>query len=344
MIHFLQKTFAGELARFVYARFLVTIAMLVALSFIVFGLMEMVPGNCAERYIAYKVTAGQVFTAEDVRAEEIRMGLDRPFLVRWVEWISDIALRFDFGKSCIFRADISVLVGEKFLLSMGVTFLALFVTYLIAVPMGMVSALIQGGAIDNTVRFISYLGLALPNFFIALGVMVFSTIYFGKTLTGLFSPEFTNAPWSWAKVKDLAAHAWLPIFVLGWAATAFQLQTVRALMLDEKDKLYVTAARARGVHGRKLFLGYPARHALSPVINSVGYDLNRIFGDLPIVATILLLTDAGSLLLEALTASNDQLLAGAIILLMTSTIVTLNFLTDILLALVDPRIRKSFLS
>ena len=157
------------------------------------------------------------------------------------------------------------------------------------------------------------------------------------------SPEYKNADWSWAKLLDLLSHIWLPIFILGWSATAFALQTVRALMSDELGKLYVTAAAARGVTGRRLLWRYPARHALGPIVNSVGFDLNRIFNELPIVAVILTLTDAGSLLLDALARSNDQQLAGAIIFLLTATIVALNFVTDILLAVLDPRVRKSIL-
>ena len=171
--------------------------------------------------------------------------------------------------------------------------------------------------------------------------MLFATVWFGDTLTGLFSDEYRDAPWSWGKFVDLLSHAWLPIFILGWSATAFALQTVRALMSDEIGKLYVTAASARGVHGRKLLWGYPARHALGPIINSLGFDLNRIFNELPIVALILVMTDAGALLIEALARSNDQQLAGAIIFLLTASIVALNFFTDVLLAVLDPRVRKS---
>jgi len=141
----------------------------------------------------------------------------------------------------------------------------------------------------------------------------------------------------------LVSHAWLPVFILGWSATAFALQTVRALMSDEIGKLYVTAASARGIHGTRLLWRYPARHALGPIVNSLGFDLNRIFNELPVVALILTLTEAGSLLLEALARSNDQQLAGAIIFLLTASIVVLNFATDILLAAIDPRVRKSIL-
>ena len=142
---------------------------------------------------------------------------------------------------------------------------------------------------------------------------------------------------------DLLSRAWLPVFILGWSATAFALQTVRALMSDEIGKLYVTAASARGVYGPRLLWRYPARHALGPIVNSLGFDLNRIFNELPIVALIMTLTESGALLIEALARSNDQQLAGAIIFLLTASIVALNFATDVLLALLDPRVRKGIL-
>jgi peptide/nickel transport system permease protein len=190
---------------------------------------------------------------------------------------------------------------------------------------------------------VSYLGLALPNFLLALMIMLFSTVMFGDSLTGLFSKEFRDAAWSYERVMDFLSRAWLPIFILGWSATAFAIQTVRALMSDEIGKLYVTAAAARGVSGRQLLMRYPARHALSPIINSLGFDLNRIFNELPIVALILTLTEAGSLLIEALARSNDQQLAGAIIFMLTASIVAINFITDIVLALTDPRVRRSIM-
>ena len=187
------------------------------------------------------------------------------------------------------------------------------------------------------------LGLAIPNFLLALIIILLMIAWFGDSLTGLFSKEYRDAPWSWDKFLDFLSRAWLPIFLLGWSATAFALQTVRALMLDEIGKLYVTAAAARGISGRRLLWRYPARHSMGPIINSLGFDLNRIFNELPVVALIMVLTEAGKLLIDALAYSNDQRLAGAIIFLLTASIVFLNFVTDIALALMDPRVRRGML-
>jgi len=305
--------------------------------------MELVPGNCAERYLAFKNTQGQSITIDDIAAEERRLGLDKPFPVRWGTWVSNVFIEGDFGDSCILRLSINELLSDKFWISLGICMAALIFSYMIAIPVGIYSATTTSAVANNSIRLVSYLGLALPNFLLALIIMLFSTIYFGESLTGLFSKEYRDAAWGIDKFMDFLSRAWLPIFVLGWSATAFAMQTVRALMLDEIGKLYVTAASARGLFGRKLLWRYPARHAMGPVINSLGFDLNRIFNELPVVALILTLTEAGALLIEALARSNDQQLAGAIIFLLTASIVFINFITDIMLAVMDPRVRKGLM-
>jgi peptide/nickel transport system permease protein len=329
-----------QFARFATIRALLAIATLVLVSFIVFTLMEMVPGDCAERYLAFKNSQGAVITLADVDAERVRLGLDKPYIQRWAVWVVN-AFRGEFGDSCILRLNISELLGQKYWISLGLCLSALILAYAIAIPVGILAATSKNAYLNNSLRLVSYLGLALPNFLLALMIMLFSTVMFGDSLIGLFSKEFRDAAWSYDRFKDFLGHAWLPIFILGWSATAFAIQTVRALMSDEIGKLYVTAAAARGVSGSRLLMRYPARHALSPIINSLGFDLNRIFNELPIVALILTLTEAGSLLIEALARSNDQQLAGAIIFLLTASIVGINFVTDIILALTDPRVRRS---
>ena len=331
-----------QFARFAAIRAGLAIITLVMVSFIVFTLMEFVPGDCAERYLAFKNTQGAGISIADIEAERVRLGLDKPYLIRWVTWIGN-AFQGEFGDSCILRVNIAQLLGQKFWISLGICLASLLLAYIIAIPVGIISATSKSATLNNSLRFVSYLGLAMPNFLLALMVMLFSTIVFGDTLTGLFSKEFRDAAWSYDRVKDFLSRAWLPIVILGWSATAFAIQTVRALMSDEVGKLYVMAASARGVTGRTLLWRYPARHALGPIVNSLGFDLNRIFNELPIVALILTLTEAGRLLFEALARSNDQQLAGAIIFMLTASIVGINFVTDIILALTDPRVRRSIL-
>jgi peptide/nickel transport system permease protein len=333
----------AQFIQFSVTRAAMALITLLAVSLIVFTLMEMVPGTCAERYLAFKNTQGSQITIDDIKAEEKRLGLDRPFLVRWSSWVADVMTRFEFGDSCILRLDINQLLSDKFWISLGICMTALILAYVIAIPVGIFSATTKSAVANNALRLLSYLGLALPNFLLALLIMLFSTVVFGDSLTGLFSREYRDADWSLAKFGDFLTHAWLPIFILGWSATAFALQTVRALMLDEIGKLYVTAATARGITGTTLLWRYPARHALGPVVNSLGFDLNRIFNELPVVALIMTLTESGALLIEALARSNDQQLAGAIIFLLTASIVFLNFVTDILLAILDPRVRRGIM-
>ena len=332
-----------QFARFAGTRAVLAIITLMMVSFIVFTLMELVPGDCAERYLAFKDTQGGGISVADIEAERVRLGLDKPYITRWASWIVN-AFQGKFGDSCILRVNIAQLLGDKFWISLWICLSSLLLAYTIAIPIGIISATSKNPFLNNSLRFVSYLGLAMPNFLLALMIMLFSTMVFGDTLTGLFSKEFRDAAWSYDRVIDFLSRAWLPIFILGWSATAFAIQTVRALMSDEVGKLYVTAASARGVTGRALLWRYPARHALGPIINSLGFDLNRIFNELPIVALILTLTEAGSLLIEALARSNDQQLAGAIIFMLTASIVGINFVTDIILALTDPRIRRSILS
>ena len=243
MINFIQ---------FTLTRAGLAIITLLLVCFIVFSLMELVPGTCAERYLAFKNTQGSQITYEDIEKEKIRLGLDKPFLYRYGKWVSNIVFNGDFGDSCILRMNINELLSGRFTLSLTICLVALIFSYLIAIPVGIISATTKYASLDNTLKFISYLGIALPNFLVALCIMLFMTVYYGDTMTGLFSQEYENEPWSSAKLFDFLSRAWLPIFVLGWNATAFALQTVRALMLDENDKLYVMAARARGISGMSL--------------------------------------------------------------------------------------------
>jgi peptide/nickel transport system permease protein len=332
-----------QLGRFALTRAVMAVITLVIVSLVVFTLMELVPGDCAERYLAFKNTQGSGISVADIEAERIRLGLDKPFLTRWATWVGSVVLHGEFGDSCILRVNINQLLGDKFWISLGICLTALVLAYLIAIPVGIYAASSKSPVMNNVLRLTSYLGLALPNFLLALIIMLISTVVFGDSLTGLFSKEFRDAAWSWERFQDFLSRAWLPVFILGWSATAFALQTVRALMADEIGKLYVTAAAARGISGRRLLWRYPARHALGPVINSLGFDLNRIFNELPIVALIMTLTEAGALLIEALARSNDQQLAGAIIFMLTASIVFINFVTDIMLALMDPRVRRGLM-
>ena len=312
--------------RFVGIRFIMAIITLLMVTFIVFSLMELSPVNCAGRFQA----------------------INEHYVTRWANWVTDVFVHGDFGVSCLGDSSfgqmrINTLLGNKFWMSLGICLSSLLLAYLIAIPLGIYSATTSNRVINNFLRVFSYLGLAIPNFLLALMIILASTILYGNTPSGMLSREYQGVAWSYDKFVNFLSHAWIPVLVLGWSATAFALQTVRALMSDEYGKLYVTAARARGLSGQQLLWRYPARHALGPIINSLGFDLNRVFNELPIVALILTLTEAGALLLEALLRSNDQPLAAAILFLLTASIIGLNLFTDIILAILDPRFRHGIL-
>ncbi len=362
----------SQLFRYIYHRYLLALGTLMLVSAIVFSLMEVLPGDCAEKMIAYKNTQGEVITQAQIDAERARMGLDRPLAVRWADWVSDLTLKGDLGFSCSKRQSVNAALGDRFWISFGFCIAGLLFAYLIAVPFGILSAwslnkpwldrkahhaparrlrnslgLALSKCMDLQLRLISYLGLALPNFLLALSIILLYVFAGEPTPTGLFSEQWQGQPWfaasgfQWGKLQDFLGHIWLPILVIGWAATALQLQTVRALVVDESNKLYVEAARARGIDGVRLWARYPVKHSISPLFNSVGFDFQRIFNDLPIVAVVIGLTDAAALLIEALAMTNDQELAAGILFLVALAVISMNFITDVVLAIVDPRVRNS---
>lgn len=357
---------------YVFNRYLLALLSLLIVSGIVFSLMEVLPGDCAEKYIAYKSTQGETITQADIAAERARMGLDKPLVVRWGHWVTNLTLNGDLGFSCAKRQSVNLALGDRFWMSFWFCIAALVFSYVIAVPFGILSAftinkdwtdknpqntkaeriinsigLSFNKFLDLQLRIISYLGLALPNFLLALTIILLYVFAGEPAPTGLFSNEYRDLPWfgadgfDFGKLNDFLGHIWLPIFVIGWSATALQLQTVRALVVDETNKLYVDAARARGVRGAALWAGYPVRHSISPLFNSVGFDFQRVFNDLPIVAIVIGLTDGAALLIEALALTNDQELAAAILFLVALVVISMNFITDIVLAAIDPRVRTS---
>lgn len=359
---------------YVFNRYLLALATLLLVSGIVFSLMEVLPGDCAEKYIAYKNTQGETITQADIQAERVRMGLDKSLPERWGRWVTNLTLRGDLGFSCAKRQSVNLALGNRFWMSFMFCIAGLVFAYLIAVPFGILSAFTINKSwsdknpqhskteqllgtivlslqklLDLLLRIISYLGLALPNFLLALTIILLY-VFAGEPMpTGLFSDQWAGVPWfgtngfETGKLYDFLGHIWLPIFVIGWSATALQLQTVRALVVDESNKLYVDAARARGVDGVALWAGYPVRHSISPLFNSIGFDFQRVFNDLPIVAVVIGLTDSAALLIEALSMTNDQELAAGILFLVALVVIGMNFITDVVLAAIDPRVRKSVL-
>lgn len=319
-----------------------TIGMVVTMflvSIMVFFIMELPPGDYAERWAFRKFSGtGAQITEADLNNIRAEFGLDRPAWERYLDWIGGIVTRFDFGPAFAFQTSVNNVLGQRIWLTLAILFSTLILTYLIAIPIGIYAAVHRHSAADYGLTVFSYLGLAIPNFLLALILLYISVTVFDSTVGGLFSPEFEDAPWSLAKLLDLAKHLFVPAVVLAWSATALQLQTVRATMLDEINKLSVTAARARGISETRLLLKYPARLAINPVVSTMGFDVNRIFSELPIVALVLGIPDLGELLIQSY-LDLDMFVAGAILLMMTFMIVFMNFIADIALAFLDPRLK-----
>jgi len=328
------------MARFLIERGFGMILTLFLVSIMVFFIMELPPGDYAERYAFRKYSGtGVTMTEADVQAIRAQLGLDAPAPVRYLDWIGGIVTRGDFGPAYAFDTSVNNIIGDKVWLTLGLLFATLIITYAVSIPVGIYAAVRRGSAADYGLTVFSYLGLALPNFLLALVLLYFANRWFGASVGGLFSADYAEAPWSAGKFWDLVKHLWLPALVLAWSALAYQIQTVRATMSDEIGKLSVTAARARGVPEARLLIKYPARLAINPVVSTIGFDVNRIFSELPIVAAVLGLTELGDLLLKSY-LDLDMNVAGAILLMLTVVIVVMNFVSDLLLAWLDPRIRR----
>jgi peptide/nickel transport system permease protein len=327
------------MVKFLIQRFVGMLITMLVVSIIVFIIIELPPGDYAERWAFRKFSGtGTNITEADLRNIRAEFGLDRPPVERYLNWIGGIVTRGDFGEAFAFQTSVNVVIGQRIWLTLAILFSTLLITYTIAIPVGIYAAVRRRSVADYSLTVFSYLGLALPNFLLALIFLYIAVNVFDSSVGGLFSPEYEDAPWSLAKVVDLLKHLMVPALVLAWSAVALQLQTVRATMSDELNKLSVTAARARGISERKVILKYPARLAINPVAGSIGFDVNRIFSELPIVALVLGISDLGELLIKSY-IDQDMFVAGAILLLLTFIIVVLNFFSDILLAILDPRIK-----
>jgi len=327
------------MVRFIFQRLIGLIVTLLFVSIIVFTIMQLPPGDYAERYL-FRKFSGSVSSniAADLSNVRRQLGLDRPAHERYLKWIVGIVTRFDFGTSFAYGTSVNNVIGDRIWLTVVILYSTLILTYLLAIPLAICAAVRRHSITDYSLTVFSYLGLALPNFLLALILLYVSVTVFETNVGGLFSPRFGDAPWSIGKVLDLLKHLIVPTMVLSWSATAFQLQTVRATLLDELRKPSVEAARARGVPERWLLLKYPARLAINPVVATMGFDVNRIFSGLPIVALVLSLPELGELLLNSY-LDLDMNVAGTILLMLTFMIVAMNFLSDIMQAYLDPRIK-----
>ena len=314
------------------------VATLAAVSVVAFVLIQLPPGDYADAYANKRQQAGAPISVQELDEMRLRLGLDRPWYVQYGSWVSAIVLKGDLGYSWEWRRPVVDVIAERLPLTLMLAFSTLFFMYVVALPIGIYSAFRQYSLTDHVFSTIGYVGLATPNFLLALILMYLGQQWFGQSVGGLFSPEFQDAPWSWARFKDLAGHLWVPVIVLGPAGTAYLIRTMRAAVLDELNQMYVMAARAGGLSPMHLLFKYPVRMALNPILSTLGWRLTYVISGAPIVGVVMSLPDTGPLFLHAL-LNQDMYLAGAMVLVYCSLTIIGTFVSDLLLIALDPRIR-----
>jgi peptide/nickel transport system permease protein len=295
------------------------------------------PGDFLTTYVATLASSGSSISAEQVEALRREYGLDQPIWIQYLKWMENLA-KGNLGLSLEYQRPNAELIGERLVLTMVLALLSFVFTWVVAIPAGIYSAMHPRSSVDYVMTVINYVGVATPNFMLALVLMWGAFAYFGISVTGLFSPDFVDVPWSGARVLDLLKHVWLPAVVLGVAGTARLTRVMRANLLDELNKPYVTTARAKGLSEWRLVVRYPARLALNPLVSTIGWYLPALFSGSLIVATVMNLPNIGPLLLRAL-INQDMYLAGSILLIYCFLTIIGTLISDVLLAWLDPRIR-----
>ena len=323
--------------QYIIKRLLLLPILLFIFSVIAFALIQAPPGDFVTSYIAELATSGSAMDQAQIDALREQYGLDQPMAVQYVKWITRI-LQGDLGVSLDWKKPNAELIGERLGLTLLLGLFTFLFTWAVAIPIGIYSATHQYSALDYFFTIFNYFGIATPTFMTALVIMWLAFKYFGVSVTGLFSPEYIDAPWSWARFVDLLKHIWFPMVILGLDGTARLARVMRANLLDELKKPYMEMARAKGMSEWRLVMKYPVRLALNPLISTIGWYLPLLFSGSVIVATVLNLPTIGPLLLRAL-ITQDMFLAGIIILIYCCLAIIGTLISDILLAWIDPRIR-----
>lgn len=325
--------------RFIARRLLLMIPTLFIISIVGFIIIQAPPGDFVTSYVAGLEAQGELIEPELIESLRARYGLGEPIYVQYWRWASNF-VQGKLGYSMIYREPVLDIVMQRLPASFTITLFSLVLVYLIGVPIGILSATKQYSAADYTFTVVGFLGVATPNFLFALVMLWLLFIWTGNVAMGLYSPEMQNAPFSFAKFLDLLGHIWIPAFIVGTAGTAELIRTMRANLLDELPKPYVTVARARGVGSTKLLYKYPLRIAINPVISTIGYTLPALVEGEVLVSLVLGLPTLAPVLLRSL-FQQDMLLASSIIMILAVLVLIGTLISDILLAIVDPRIRGS---
>ena len=322
---------------FAVRRFFLAILTIWAISVISFGIIQLPPGDYVTAYVAQLMSTGTQVTDEEAENLRQQYGLGSPFPVQYAKWMSQV-VRGEFGISMGYNRPVGDVIGDRLWLTAALAFVSVIFTWILAIPIGIYSAVKQYSVGDYVFTFVGFIGLAVPNFLLALVLLYLGFVFFGANIGGLFSPEYADSPYNLAKIMDLLNHLWLPAIILAVAGTAQLIRVLRANLLDELRKPYVITARAKGLSEWRVVLKYPVRVALNPLISTVGYLLPLLVSGSIIISVVMSLPTVGPMLLVALLAQ-DMFLAGTIIMLIGVMTVIGTFISDMLLAWIDPRIR-----
>ncbi len=323
---------------YIIQRFIQLIPLVIAVSVIIFFVIQLPPGDYLTTYIQQLELSGTEVAEGTIESLKRQYSLDKPPVVQYFRWVRNILFEGDLGRSFQWQKPVSEVIGDRIAMSMMVSLISIAFTWIVAIPIGIYSATHQYSPFDYIFTFLGFIGVAVPGFLLALIIMysVFATT--GVSLTGLFPPEFQGAPWSWAKLVSMLPRLWMPVIVIGAAPMAGLIRITRGMMLDELSKQYVITARAKGVEERRLLFKYPIRMAINPLVSTIGWMLPAIISSEIIVSVVLNLPTTGPMLLRAL-LSQDMYLAGSFLLITSVLTVVGTLLSDVLLALLDPRIR-----
>ncbi|MBX3581622.1 MAG: ABC transporter permease [Rhizobiaceae bacterium] len=324
---------------YIFRRVLMMIPTLIITSALIFAIIEAPPGDYLESYIAELKAQGEA--VDNARIEYLReeYGFNKSPIERYFTWVSGMLVG-DFGYSFAYELPVTAVVGDRLFLTVVVSIATIIFTWLIAFPIGIYSATRQYSWGDYGFTFLGLLGIAIPNFLLALVLMYLANVWFGTSIGGLVDPEFVGQPMSWPKFMSVLSHLWVPVIVIGTAGTAGMVRRIRANLLDELQKQYVTTARAKGLHPFRALVKYPLRMSLNFFISDIGSLLPAVISGAEVVAIVLSLETTGPLLIAAL-QKQDMYLAGSFLMFLSLLTVIGVLISDIALAWLDPRIRLS---
>ncbi|MCH8091587.1 MAG: ABC transporter permease [Proteobacteria bacterium] len=317
-------------------RLFIMVPTLIAISVLIFVIIQLPPGDYLTTLVNELRSQGETVNQEKLDFLRQQYGFDKSLVEQYLMWVAGI-VQGDFGFAFEYNLPVTEVVGDRLFLSMIVAIGTIIFTYLVAFPIGVYSATHQYTVTDHTLTFIGFLGLATPNFLLALIFLYFANVTFGTSIGGLMDPRYIDAPWSLDKILSILEHLWIPVVVIGTSGTAGMIRRLRANLLDELEKPYVVTARAKGLPPMRA-LKYPLRMALNPFISDIGNLLPQVISGATIVAVVLSLPTTGPLLLRAL-QSQDMYLAGFLLMCLAVLTVIGVFISDIALAALDPRIR-----